>query len=127
MALPIPVVDSVLAIGKDLIERVWPDPQTKAEALYKLEQLHQTGELAKLSSVTELAKLQIQNNIEETRTQKIFLAGWRPFVGWAGGAALLFQFIVGPVLIGLGIPLPPMDLVKLIGLLTSMLGMGAGL
>ena len=45
----------------------------------------------------ELAKGQIAINAEEAKSKNIFVAGWRPFVGWTCGLALFTHFLVIPV------------------------------
>ncbi len=42
---------------------------------------------------------QLAINAEEARHGSIFVAGWRPFIGWVGGIALAYQFIIYPLLI----------------------------
>ena len=41
----------------------------------------------------QLALAQIQTNQEEAKHSSIFVAGWRPFIGWVCGAALAWHFI----------------------------------
>jgi len=48
---------------------------------------------------TQLLLGQIEVNKEEARHGSIFVAGWRPFIGWVGGAALAYQFVFYPLLI----------------------------
>ena len=42
---------------------------------------------------------QMAVNAEEAKHASIFVAGWRPFIGWIGGIALAYQFILYPLLI----------------------------
>lgn len=41
---------------------------------------------------------QIDVNKEEAKHQSLFVAGWRPAVGWCGFAAMAYQFILYPLL-----------------------------
>lgn len=41
----------------------------------------------------ELKLAQTQVNKEEAKHSSIFVAGWRPFIGWVCGAALFYNFI----------------------------------
>lgn len=52
-------VESLLTIGTKLIDRLVPDPETKAKAQIELAQMAQNGELAKMSSDAELDKAEI--------------------------------------------------------------------
>ena len=42
---------------------------------------------------------QLTVNAEEAKHGSIFVAGWRPFIGWVGGLALAYQFVLYPFLI----------------------------
>jgi len=68
-------------------------------------------------------------NLAEASSSSLFVAGWRPAVGWICALALLWYYILGPVAIfalgifGLDKTMPAFDLGELIALLVSMLGM----
>jgi len=124
-------------VAKSIIGRIWPDPAQQAEAQMKLLQLQQTGELARLAADTDLAKLQIQTNIEEAKSGSLFIAGWRPFVGWTCGFAFAYAYLLLPFMqffvftfgsaetvkqIAL---LPSLDLAGMLPVLFGMLGLGA--
>lgn len=42
---------------------------------------------------------QLVINAEEAKHGSVFVAGWRPFIGWIGGIALAYQFVLYPLLI----------------------------
>ena len=44
---------------------------------------------------------QIEINEAEAQHGSVFVAGWRPFIGWVGGLALAYQFLLYPILIWL--------------------------
>jgi hypothetical protein len=44
----------------------------------------------------KLAEKQLDVNAKEASHRSIFVAGWRPFIGWIGGLALMFEFILSP-------------------------------
>jgi hypothetical protein len=46
----------------------------------------------------ELIKGQLDINKTEAAHDSIFVAGWRPFIGWIGGIALGYQFILYPLM-----------------------------
>ena len=79
----------------------------------------------------ELAKGQLAINKEEAKSGNIFVAGWRPFIGWSCGVALVWHFIAGPFifffagLFGATLrPLPEFDMGSLMTVLMGMLGLG---
>ena len=42
---------------------------------------------------------QLAVNAKEASHTSVFVAGWRPFIGWIGGLALAYQFILYPLLV----------------------------
>ena len=44
----------------------------------------------------ELAKGQLEINKAEATHKSIFVAGWRPFIGWTCGVALCWHFVIAP-------------------------------
>jgi hypothetical protein len=42
---------------------------------------------------------QLAINEKEASHASVFVAGWRPFIGWIGGFALAYQFVLYPLLI----------------------------
>lgn len=76
---------------------------------------------------------QIVNNTAEAANPSIFVAGWRPFVGWVCGAALGYTYVVQPFLqFGLVAfhsnfdvtKLPVISLGELMPVLLGLLGLG---
>lgn len=47
----------------------------------------------------DVAKEQIKLNAVEAQHKSIFVAGWRPAIGWIGAVALAYQFIIYPLLV----------------------------
>lgn len=92
-------ISSVVAVGKSLIERIWPDPQKQSEELRKLQELEQQGDLARLNAHVQVLLGQLKVNEKEAEHKSIFVAGWRPAVGWVGASALAVAFIPKSVVI----------------------------
>jgi hypothetical protein len=74
---------------------------------------------------------QVELNKIEAKHRTIFVAGWRPFIGWVGGMGFAINFIVRPlfnyVLLVKYPDVPIMvslDMGALSGLLAGMLGFG---
>jgi len=79
----------------------------------------------------ELAKGQLAINAEEAKSKNIFVAGWRPFVGWTCGLALFAHFLLFPcadvvtAYLGYEPPkYPAFDMDTLMTVLLGMLGLG---
>lgn len=80
----------------------------------------------------EQAQLQAQAGINqvEAASSSLFVAGWRPFIGWVCGAGFLFEFVLRPLLVWAspiwfpGMPVPPSLSDVLMELVCAMLGIG---
>jgi len=89
---------AILGIGSKLIDKFIPDPAQAEQAKLKLLEMQMTGDLAQLAAETDLAKLQIQTNVEEAKNSNIFVSGWRPAVGWCCAAAFAYSYVLLPFL-----------------------------
>jgi hypothetical protein len=117
------LLGSVFELGKSVIDRLFPDPQKKAEAELELLQLTQSGGLQKV-----MAQLEI--NAKEAQHQSIWVAGWRPFIGWISGLGFAYAAVVNYVLAWVssiqGWPAPPtIDNELLLIVLGGILGLGS--
>jgi len=72
----------------------------------------------------ELAKGQLEVNKVEAAHKNMFVAGWRPAIGWICGFALMYSTILSPIL-GIWYTVPPVDSSLLTTVLMGMLGLGA--
>lgn len=91
------VWDSVANLVGKVVDRVIPDPAQATEAKFKVAQLAQSGELAELNAEVQLAQGQIDVNKIEAANENVFVAGWRPFIGWVSGASLAYAAIIEPL------------------------------
>lgn len=123
-------ISAVLDIGGKLIDRLWPDATQRDAARLELLKMQQTGELAQLAAETELAKGQIEVNQAEAGSSSLFVAGWRPWIGWVCGVAFSYHFVVQPLLAfimaatGHPVTLPTFNMDALYTVLLGMLGLG---
>lgn len=124
-------ISAALDIGGKLIDRLWPDATQAAAAKLELLKMQQTGELAQLTAETELAKGQIEVNQAEAGSSSLFVAGWRPWIGWVCGVAFAYHFVVQPILAfilaatGHPVTLPTFNMDALYTVLLGMLGLGS--
>lgn len=117
---------ALLPLLGPLVERIVgliPDPQAQAKA--KAEALQQIMEFA-----TRADTAQLEVNRAEAGSGSLFIAGWRPFVGWVCATGCAWNWIGLPVGVfvaaALGRPLAvsPLDLSEMLPLLLGLLGMG---
>lgn len=128
------VLTALLPFGpllEKVFDRVFPNPEEKAKAQIEVLKMQQAGEFKVLDALVSGDAGQHTVNAEEARSDSLFRAGWRPFVGWICAVALACQFFLIPLLgwvaaSQLGWPAPPeLDLDELITILMGMLGLGA--
>ena len=75
----------------------------------------------------KLIELQAEINKIEAQHRTIFVAGWRPFIGWVCGVALAYNFILRDLLVWFIGPeqVPPaLQMEHLMTVLIGMLGLG---
>ena len=118
-------ISAVLDIGGKLIDRLWPDPAQAANAKLELLKMQQNGDLAQMVAQTDINKI-------EAASSNIFIAGWRPFIGWGCGVAFLYSALFEPfarfiatVAFGYHGAFPVIDTSQTMQNLLGMLGMGA--
>lgn len=114
-----------------IINKLIPDKAAQAAAAEKLQALAAAGELQQeMTQLTAITAAQSDVDKVEAASSSIFVAGWRPFIGWTCGAALVLDFVIGPLatwgasIAGHPIAFPQLDMDTLMPLLTGMLGMG---
>lgn len=133
-------VSAIFGVAEKVLERVWPDPTQKAQALQAMAELKQKGELAFLEADLQVISGQLEINKMEAQHGGLFKGGWRPAIGWTCAIALAYHFVIQPFLVAivsmlsffLGgeeavFPLallPRLDMVTIMGLVTSLLGIG---
>ena len=117
-------VTAILNVGNSLIDRLIPDKAANDKAKADLLQMQIAGELAQIQG-------QIDTNKAEAANVNMFVAGWRPAVGWVCALALGWDTIIRPTiswgaaLFNHPLNLQPLDLSTLLPLLLGMLGLGA--
>lgn len=122
---------TLIPILGSLLDKLFPDPQAAAAAKLQVMQMAHTGELAQLTADTSLALGQVEINKVEAASPRLFVSGWRPFVGWICGFAFAFKFVLGPLVAmlltaaGHPVVLPVMDFTEMSTILLGMLGLGA--
>lgn len=123
MAIPALLIGPVLEIGRSLLDRFGPEDKSKRMVM--------EAEFLKMAAEGELKQViaQLEINAREAQHPSVFVAGWRPFFGWAGGAGFVYATILQPLLAWTaaiqGWPAPPsLNLDLLWVVITGMLGIG---
>ncbi len=121
MALGIPIIGDVIGAVKDIVSEVVVDKDKKREVELELEKIEDAAE----ARVHEEIIAQIELNKEEAKHGSVFVAGWRPFVGWVSGAGLAAQTIFLPLMEAIWGLSYNIDTELLILTLGGMLGIGS--
>ena len=79
----LPVLDTLLDIIKTPLERLIPDKNRRLELEHEIQ-----------TAAIRAGLMQMEINRTEAGHRSIFVAGWRPFIGWVCGFALLWHFIL---------------------------------
>jgi hypothetical protein len=120
-------ITAILNLGNTVLDRVLPDKAQNDAAKAQLLSLQLQGQFAE-----QISQLQVDQ--AEAGSKSVFVAGWRPFVGWACGAAFVYAFVVQPcaqfVLVAFHSSfdvsrLPQLNLDQMLPVLLGMLGLGA--
>ena len=125
-----PAFTALIPVLGNMFDRLFPDPKAAAEAKLQVMEMAQRGDLAQLDADLRMATGQLEVNKVEAGHQSIFVAGWRPAIGWVCGAAFAFKFVVGPSIavlmaaLGHPIELPEFDFSEMSTILLGMLGLG---
>lgn len=107
----------VAGVVGNVIDRIWPN---------KTEQ-----ERAEMQAAIMMVQGQLETNKVEAASSSVFVAGWRPFIGWVCGSACAWNWIGLPMakmalaLAGHRLDLAPADLTEMLPVLMGMLGLGA--
>jgi len=118
------LISAILPSVMEVAGRFLPEDKEKRAAAEREIQAKLTDSLAQV----DLAQLGI--NKVEAAHRSMFVAGWRPFIGWTCGVALMYTYVLQPILVfglaqsGYLIDLPKMDLGELMPVLMGMLGLG---
>ena len=107
---------AVADLAGSVIGKIWPD---------KTEQ-----EKQQLAAAVMVVQGQLDINKEEAKSTSIFVAGWRPFIGWVCGVACAWNWIglpltkFGLLLAGITVQISPADISEMWPVLLGMLGLG---
>jgi hypothetical protein len=106
----------------DLVSLI-PDPKAREKAQAE-------AQTRLLDLVAEQNQAQAEVNKVEAASSSVFVAGWRPFIGWTCGAALAWQYVGLPIAAAIAVNVDPSIVLPsingdyLMELVFAMLGFG---
>ena len=119
----IPIVTALLPALGTLIDRLIPDRAAAEKAKAEME-------LQLVQAANAAAMAQVEVNKIEAGHSSVFVAGWRPSIGWVCAAGLAWAFVVAPVaswalmVLGVKAELPAIQFDHLFELVLAMPGIG---
>lgn len=114
-----PVTDAVTAVG-NVFDQLFTSDEEREQAARLMAKIRQKPMI-----------LQAEINKIEASHRSIFVAGWRPFIGWVCGIGFLWAFLIHPifawglVLWGKDIAPPEIMTDHMMELVLALLGLGA--
>ncbi len=118
------MIEKLIGPVSGLLDKFIEDKDQKARLA------HEVATMAE-NHAQELAKGQLEVNKAEAAHKSLFVAGWRPAVGWVCVLGMFGNFITIPfsnfvlALIGIEIVIPLVPLETMMPVLMGMLGLGA--
>ena len=86
------ILGPIVEIVNVLVDRLVPNKNKAQEIKDKITELQANGELDRIAG-------QLDINKTEAQSSSVFVAGWRPFIGWICGIALLYQYLARPIIV----------------------------
>jgi roadblock/LC7 domain-containing protein len=111
------ILSSLIGPATKLLDKVVEDKDQK-NAL-----AHEIATMAERHA-QELAQGQLEVNKVEAAHKSLFVAGWRPAIGWVCALGLFYNVILANI-IGIWVDVPEIDTTLLVPVMMGMLGLGA--
>ena len=111
------ILSSLIGPATSLLDKVIEDKDEKNRIAFELSTLA-------ARHANELAKGQLEVNKVEAAHKSLFVAGWRPSIGWCCSLGLLYHVLIAPIA-GIWVEVPEIDPSLLMTTMTGMLGLGA--
>lgn len=118
------MLSQLIAPVSGLLDKFIEDKDTKNKLAHEISTMAERH-------AQELAKGQLEVNKVEAAHKNMFVAGWRPAVGWVCVAGMAGNFIIIPLanftlaLAGSAVSIPLIALSEMMPVLMGMLGLGA--
>lgn len=115
----------IISVVGSVLDKVIPDNNAKEKAKADIEK-------ALIDNAAQINLAQAETNKIEANHRSVFIAGWRPFLGWVCGIGFAWIFVLNPILqwglalYGINAVLPQLQTDVLMELTIALLGL-AGL
>ena len=112
------MLDKLIEPVSQILDKLVADKDLKIKLSHQIEK-----------EIISLNKAQLEVNKIEAKHNNIFVAGWRPFIGWICGLSIAYHFILEPVIQyiliinNINFNTPEFDFSQLSTIVMAMLGM----
>ncbi len=109
---------TIKAVG-NIVDEVFTSEDEKNQAKISIKKIE-----------AELKKRQMDINVAEAQSKSLFIAGWRPALGWVGSLSVAYVYLLQPILdmilqmFDIHIDWVTLDISQLFPLILGMLGLG---
>jgi len=109
---------SIKAVGK-IVDELYTSEDERNQAKITVEKIQ-----------ARLKEKQLDINLSESKSRSLFVAGWRPCLGWVGSLSVAYVYLLQPILnmilqlFDVHIDWVVLDLGQLMPLILGMLGLG---
>ena len=114
------MIEKLIKPVGDILDKFVADKDLKLKLSHELEK-----------EIVSLNRAQLELNKVEAAHENVFVSGWRPFIGWACGVALVYHFLIEPIIqyiliiSGSDFKTPEFDFSQLSTIVMAMLGMSS--
>ncbi len=112
------MLDKLIEPVSQILDKLVADKDLKIKLSHEIEK-----------EIISLNRAQLEVNKVEAKHSNIFVAGWRPFIGWICGLSIAYHFILEPVIQyiliinNINFNTPEFDFSQLSTIVMAMLGM----
>jgi len=117
-------IKPIIDIASSIFDRLIPDAAAAQKAKDEFAAVTQGQDF-------QVALAQIAVNVEEAKSPSLWVAGWRPFIGWTCGVAFAYATVLEPfarfictVVFSYAGTFPHIEIGVILSVLGGMLGMG---
>lgn len=120
-------ITAISNVANTILDRVLPNKMENDAAKAELLKMQLGGDIASITGQIEIDKAEATN-------QSVFVAGWRPWIGWVCGVAFAYTYVLQPflqfTLVAFKVDfdatkLPILNVGEMMPVLLGMLGLGA--
>jgi len=111
------MIDKLITPVAGLLDKFIPDADEKAKLAHEIATMSERH-------AQEALKGQLEINKMEAAHKSLFVAGWRPAIGWICALGLLYNTIIANI-ISIWVDVPEVDTTLLVPVMMGMLGLGA--